>query len=96
MTLRLDPSPLFRPMILAMTLGEEPAVLPPPQLARQRHYLRNEHGWLITYVVNDASVLVIRSWRGEPAGQIEMTRDEARRHYALSVLAGFETLGGDL
>ena len=53
--------------------------------------LHNTYGWNLAYVLGDgeADVTVRRTFRGEDAGDLRMTPEEARAHYASMRRQGF-------
>lgn len=61
-----------------------------------RHTLRNQWGWVLVYTATECGpdwdeVTVVKTFRGEPAGEMTLTRDEARAHWAAQVRAGFSS-----
>lgn len=63
----------------------------------KRHYLRNAYGWVYCYVTNDSGpdwnrVVIRTTYRGEPARDLILTREEAREHWKASVQKGFHTV----
>lgn len=60
----------------------------------KRYYLRNIYGWCLCYVVRDNGenvniVTLVKTFKGMPSGSDDMTREEARQHYAAHLNAGF-------
>lgn len=56
----------------------------------KKHWLRNTSGWVLGYEVRGLVVIVHRTYRGEPAGNLQMNLDLAREHYRRNLYAGFK------
>ncbi len=58
------------------------------------HVLINPWGWKFAYLTHENgpdwnTVKVVRKWKGEEMETLEMSRDEARQHYACQMKNGF-------
>jgi len=59
-----------------------------------RTVLRNVYGWQLVFIAAESgpdwnTVVVEKSYRGAPAGELVLTRDEARAYYRTQTRAGF-------
>lgn len=54
-----------------------------------RFTLMNCWRWRLTYAVTGDTVVLTRTWRGNPVATVTLPLSEARQHYAAQMRAGF-------